>query len=155
MSLARTVDLFEGVLTVTDKGIGTLGNEGESYLEDYVLRVEGLQRAIYNHYLVTMALSSTNTDRKVYVDAKKIDLNKIAVNIQNIFKMEYQRWLEAGYTQDSAKKKALNFARQYKEDSLKQHHKQFPESLDFNECMRMLNVDKKVSKKEKKSNSDL
>ena len=155
MSLGRKIDLFEGTLTVTDKGIGTLGNEGEAYLEDYVLRVEGLQRAIYNHYLITMALNSEAAKRKIYVDSKKVDLNKIAVNIQNIFKMEYQRWLEAGYTQDSAKKKALNFARQYKVDSLKQHHKQFPESLDFNECMRMLNVEKKVSKKEKKSNSDL
>ncbi len=155
MSLGRKIDLFEGEFTILDTGNGTLTTPDEAYLEDYVLRVEGLQRAIYNHYLIIKALNSDPAERKKFIDAKKIDLNKIAVNIQSIFKMEFQRWLEAGYTQDNAKKKALNFARQYKEDSLKQHHKQFPESLDFNECMRMLNVEKKVSKKEKKSNSDL
>lgn len=153
MSLARNIDLFEGSFAITDKGIGKLTAD-ENYLEDYILRVEGLQRAIYNHQLLIWALDpATEDERKKYIAAKKVDLNKIAINIEAIFKMEFQRWLEAGYTQDSAKKKALNFARQYKQDSLKQHNKQFPESLDFNECMRMLNVEKKVSKKEKSNNA--
>ena len=152
-TLKRDVELFEGTLAINEKGIGTL-TANDAYLEDYVLRVEGLQRSIYNHQLLIWALSATDTQRKKYTDAKKVDLNKIATNIETIFKMEFQRWLEAGYTQDSAKKKALNFARQYKLDSLRQHNKQFPESIDYNECMRMLNVEKKVSKKTK-SNSDL
>lgn len=153
MSLARKITLFEGEFDVDAKGIGKLTPE-DNYMEDYILRVEGLQRSIYNHQLLIWALDgTTEANRKKYIAAKKIDLNKIATNIETIFKMEFQRWLEAGYTQDSAKKKALNFARQYKQDSLKQHNKQFPESIDYNECMRMLNVEKKVSKKEKSNNA--
>lgn len=146
MDKNRTVSLLEGDFAIVN-GIGTL-TEG-SYLEDFVLRVEGLQKAIYNLQLIRWATNPKSTERAFYIAAKQKDLNKIALNIETLFSMEFKRWLEAGYTQENAKKKALNFARQYKQDSLKQHQKQFPDVLSHSEIMRMLNVEKSKSKKEK------
>lgn len=145
MSLERTLDLFEGKLEISATGGLTKFTEDSQYLEDFILRVEGLQKAIYNHILVSKIIGPEDK-KKEYIAAKRKDLAGLTENLKTLFVMEYKRWLEAGASQDSAKKKALSTVNEYKQKCLKQHQKQFPDNISHGELMRLLTIEKVKSK---------
>lgn len=149
MDLSRNINLFEGQFGVGATGRGDFGvnmaNVNEAYNRDLIYRHEGLQRAILGHTTVIMAFES-NTTKNNYITAKRLDLNKIAGNLRDLFLMEYRRNLESGFTQEYSKNKAKKMANEFKTRALKQHHSQYPEDFKYEEVMRLLEVKKKEVK---------
>lgn len=148
MDLSRNINLFEGQFGVKATGRGDFGNNmvnvNEAYNRDLIYRHEGLQRAILGHTTVITALKKDTKDD--YITAKRLDLNKIAGNLRDLFLMEYRRNLESGFTQEYSKNKAKKMANEFKTRALKQHHSQYPEDFKYEEVMRLLEVKKKEVK---------
>lgn len=144
MDLSRNINLFEGQFNVAATGRGTFGVTNTDYNRDFIYRHEGLQRAILGHTTVITALD--NNTKNDYITAKRLDLNKIAGNLRDLFLMEYRRNLESGFTQEYSKNKAKKMANEFKTRALKQHHSQYPEDFKYEEVMRLLEVKKKEVK---------
>lgn len=150
MDLSRNINLFEGQFGVNAQGRGSFGvdmaNVNEPYNRDLVYRHEGLERAIMGHTTVITALNSNIGVRNGYIAAKRLDLNRIAGNLRDLFVMEYRRNLESGFTQDKSKEKAKKMANEFKVRALKQHNSRYPEDFKYEEVMRLLDVKKKEPK---------
>ena len=140
MDLSRTLDIFEGNLNINAGGVLTY-TENNAYIKDWIYRHEGLQKAIYNHQLLIEALGD-NAARGRYIALKRNHLNGIALNLRDMFKMEFKRYLEAGMTQELAKAKAMKFTTEYKKKALEQHNKQYPEDFNYVHVMKLLEVKK-------------
>lgn len=147
MNLARDIRINEGRIQIGNDGNLNIGGftPNDSDINDWIYRHEGLQKAIYNHQIVIEAISSPND----FVEKKRLDLNRIAINMRDMVRMEFKRYLEAGNTQESAKSKALKFANEYKKKALASHQKQYPEDLSYTNLMRLLEIKKVVSDNKK------
>ena len=145
MDLGRTINLYEGSFQYGGGGelLSNIGDVREGYARDWVYRHEGLQKAIYNHKLIELALSTNGANRNNYITLKRTNLRSIAENLGEIFKREYKRYLEAGVTQETAKKQATKFANEYKKKAMEMHDEQFPSDFSYDKVMRMLAVKKK------------
>lgn len=141
--LSRTIKLYEAELVFDGSGKLTLSQDNgqEQYSEDLILRLEGLQRAIYNHYIVSKIIGD-GTAKGQYIELKRKDLAKITDNLKQLFLMEYKRQTETGISLENAKKKALSAVGEYKQKCLKQHYKQFPDNISHGEIMRLLTIEK-------------
>lgn len=144
MDLTRNINLFEGRFEITDKGRGTFNPANLPYNRDFVYRHEGLERAIMGHTSVITALDPLT--RNNYIDAKRLDLNRIANNLKELFVLEYRRNLESGFTQEKSKERAKKMANDFKVRALKQHNSRYPEDFKYEEVMRLLDVKKKEPK---------
>lgn len=140
MSLARnlTTNPF-GDINIDGEGVPVF-NPNVPTIQDFIYRHEGLQRAIYNHQLVIEAFGAGT--RANYILKKRNHLNGIAVNLRDIMRMELKRYLEAGMSQDMARKQSMKFVREYKKKALELHEKQFPTNFDYSSIMNMLKVKK-------------
>lgn len=145
MDLSRTININEGTIKIGTDGYLTDFTEDNDNILDWVYRHEGLQKAIYNHQIVIDAISAPSD----YIEKKRLDLNKIAINVRDVAKMEYKRHLEGGLTQESAKSKALKYANEYKKMALATHIKQYPEDLNSSNLMKLLEVKKQISDNKK------
>lgn len=147
MNLARNITIDEGDIEIGGDGLLVDGGftPKNDNINDWIYRHEGLQKAIYNHQIVIEAISSPNN----FVEKKRLDLNRIAINMRDMVRMEFKRYLEAGNTQESAKSKALKFANEYKKKALASHQKQYPEDLSYTNLMRLLEIKKVVSDNKK------
>ncbi len=156
MDLSRTLNILEGQFAYGGEGglTSDLTAVSEPYATDWVYRHEGLQKAIYNYNLIELALSSKEEPRKAYVELKRNNLNGIAINLRDIFKREYKRYLEAGVTQEAAKKQANKFATEYKKQAMQMHDEQFPSDFSYDRVMKMLTVKKKGVESGGKSHLD-
>lgn len=141
--LKRELTLYEAKLSFDEKGALTFNQDDrqKDYSEDLILRLEGLQRAIYNHYIVSKIIGD-GTAKGQYIDLKRKDLAKIIDNLKQLFLMEYKRQTETGISLENAKKKALSAVGEYKQKCLKQHYKQFPDNISHGELMKMLTIEK-------------
>lgn len=142
MNLARTLNLNEGQLVFGAGGNLDAYNRSEPYTRDWVYRHEGLQKAIFNHKIITEALSGDPNHRNSYITRKRTNLNNIAINLRELFKIEFKRQLDAGLTQEYAKKSAMKFVNEYKKKALSMHEKQFPDDFSYSKVMDLLRVKK-------------
>jgi len=143
MDLTRTINLFEGNVEYGPGGelAGGGYTANQPYIRDWVYRHEGLQKAIYNHSILAEALGN-GIARGRYINKKRANLNDIAKNLRDLFKIEYLRHLNAGNTQEQSKKNAMKFVNEYKKKALEMHEKQFPEDFSYAKVMDLLKIKK-------------
>ncbi len=138
----RTVNYFEGQLEYGAGGNRVAFTANNPYAFDWVYRHEHLQKAIFNHQMIIEATNSDGAARGQYIERKTTDLNLIATNLRDLFKMELKRYLTAGYPQDQSKKLALKHTENFKKEMLEMHQKRYPDEFSHAVVMKMLTVKK-------------
>lgn len=133
-----------GEYAIDNEGKITISTNKDE-IKDWILRHEGLQKALWNHHLIISALGGVDEKAK-YIAYKREDLGRIADNVKQIFKMEFTRFLRTGMAKELAQSKATKSAETYKANLMKAHDKQFPEELKHETVMRMLKVGGKSDK---------
>lgn len=115
------------------------GNEPKSSIQDYIYRDIGLQKKIWKHSLLYLAMTEPNR----YIEQKKKALLKIVDNMKQLFKIEFERTLQIGKTEEEARKRATTFALSYKETQIRDHNKEFPESFTAETSFNLISNAKK------------
>lgn len=127
--LERTIEngMFGSITIAADTGKATLTIPGgaEGQLLDYTLRESGMQKTLINNDKITKAITAPS----IYFMKKQLDLIKVGNHLNSLFKVEYERQLDAGESEEQARKLTIDHLAARKAELLAQHEIDFPKTI--------------------------